>query len=211
MPFKKARSGMRRRFPLTKSQIAAVSRIANRNLNKRIEKKYFTNYAAGSRDWSGAVYSITDIPQGDTDTTRDGDSLFLKSVQLRYSVVAGDTTNLVRLVMFQYLDDTTPTVSNILNSGYLGAAGAPLTPFHHDERSKYRILYDSGPMSVDTYNPQLVRKVFVKNNKKMVNQIRYNGGTTTGSNKIYLIELSDSGAASHPSFNTISKVNFNDS
>lgn len=194
--------------PLEKAQVA-------RMMNVRHEKKYFQNYAAGTRDWSGVIHSVSDVAQGDSDVNRDGDSLYIKSLQIRYSIAVADTYNLVRLICFQWLDDDTPIPSDILSATYLGTAVAPLAPFHHDQRAKYRILYDSQPMALNgTSNLVEVRTVMLKNRgklgKKMVNQIRYTAGLTTGSNKLYILEISDSSAAAHPSFSTVARMNFTD-
>ena len=74
------------------------------------ELKIFVAQSTGiSVDFGGSIVDLTAITQGDSDTTRDGDRVMLKEVTFRWVAQVGDAYNLVRVILFQYVPDSTGT------------------------------------------------------------------------------------------------------
>lgn len=190
---------------LSGKQVLQVKRIVAR----RQELKYFavlSNFAA----ITAATYMIdlTQIPQGDTDSTRDGDHLMLcgtPEFHVRFQndlTGAGDAGAMYRLIIFQWhpSNGTAPIGSDILLTGVSGAVD--YTSFYsHDKRQLYTILYDecfktwghgaggAGPGTNQTDSGlHRIKYSFAKAQK----QCQYQGGSTSGTNQIYMFMIHSS-------------------
>lgn len=193
---------------LNKDQYKAVKTLISKQISKRAEKKYFNgSYSLSSYDHNGTIRELTPIPQGDTDVTRDGDSLYLRSMRVNGELVLGDTTNIVRVIVFQWLETDTPVPANILSSTYVGTSNAPLAPYHHDSRRLFRILYDRKFVLNANRPNALYDTGYLRIPKRKVSYI---AGGTTGSNKLWVLLISDSGAVVHPTISVLSRATFND-
>lgn len=192
--------------PVTRQEVV---KIANRQIAKQSEKKYLSTLTSIAKDWNGSVLDLCNIAQGDTDGTRDGDELYVKSVRVKSLVSVADTYNICRTILFQWYDDTTPTGADILSNTYVGTINAPLAPYHHDLSSKFKILYDK-TILLDTYHPYMLLDTgYITGGFKR--KVQFSSGGTTGVNKIYLLQISDSGALTHPTMLAVAQVNFTDS
>jgi len=136
------------------------------------------------------------IAQGTTDLTRIGDAIILKSVHLKYTLVAGQTqanTNNVRIMIFQWFDNTSPAAADILAS--TAANSAVVSDYYMDTSRKdvtFKVLYDkthsvspitAGPSSIIPVDKYL--KGFRRN-------VMFNGGGTSPSyGDIYFLNVSD--------------------
>lgn len=204
----KSKSYSKKSFSKSNKQL---KKVIKQVANQSGEKKYFTVYSGGPQtvDSIGVVTSISNIGQGDTDVTRDGDQVYLRSIELTWNAIVADTYNFLRLIIFQWMPASTPTVSDIL----IPATGNPeqnyQMPYNHDGRFNFRILYDRTlQVSQDTYQSRQVTKKYIL--KGFRHRIQYQAGTTDGNNKIYLLKISDSTAASHPTMMNVTKINFGD-
>lgn len=155
-------------------------------------------------------YSLTDTINGTSDINRIGDQIKLHSLELRFTGNLADTTNIVRLIVFQWYGDDTndsPTASQLLVSG----GSQPYnSPFQHDGYSKFHILYDK-IMTLSTYYPVKHDSVLIQLDARPIRQVvRYYAGATTGNNKIFLGVCSDSGTSSHPFIDYYARLNFYD-
>lgn len=188
-----------------------VRKIASSVINSNAEQKFLTTESINtytSIDATGSVTHLSAVPQGDTDLTRDGDSLTLISLQFKMAWLAsGDTSNMCRCIIFQWYGNTTPVIGNVLPGS--GAVGAVLEPYVHDGRKMFSVLYDKtlfvNPVSIP--GNMAVRNIYKIPKKKI---FYFAGGTTTPINGIYMIFLSDSTAISHPSVVYSAKLNFYD-
>lgn len=190
-----------------------VKRFVNKKLKKEVETKYNDYYNSGTFDWNGSVYyNLTVIPQGTTDSNRIGDKISLRGIRLRYHLLCGDTYNICRIVVFQYYGNNTlhaPAVNELFQSIYMGTVYAPMSPFTFDYKNQFGILYDK------THNLNLNDRQTVGVNKKIKikyakHGITFTAATTAGSNQIYIVALSDSGAATHPSIIFHSRLFYDD-
>lgn len=185
-----------------------VNRKIKRMIANRQEKKIHSQEPIGSISTTPSFNQISNIAQGDTDLTRDGDELYLKSIHLNWSFVGADATNKMRIVVFQWFGDDNanpPAATDLFQTnsatGYFGA-------FRKDYSSLFKVLYDK-QLVTDTYNN-------IRHGKKSIykgfrKKIKYIAGTASGTNQIYTCMVSDSSAASHPQVSMYTWLRFTDS
>lgn len=202
-----ARKFHKRTKKVSKKLKKVVTKIAKRIVSTNQEHKYLDIVFNNSTiDYSGSSFSLADVPQGDTDSTRDGDALMPTSLDIRLSITNADATNLIRICIIRWHSNvSTLAVANILQ--YANQTYAPQTPFVHDGRGEFQVLHD-GLHSTNTVNkPQIILRKKLRLAKKAVH---YTAGTTAGREKIFLIALSDSAAASHPYIAGYIRFNYTD-
>jgi len=89
--------GMKRKFRAKRrapkgSLVKTMKRVAMSVINKTSEHKYLDTAIFTSYDFSGTTISLSDIPQGDTDSQRDGDKVLPYSLTVNLGTLAADTT-----------------------------------------------------------------------------------------------------------------------
>lgn len=188
-----------------------VSKMISKRIHQNTELKYYdiTADRAGV-DFSGTFWNLTNMSQGDSDTTRDGDKATPKSLNFSFDLAAGDATNHVRVIFFLWKQNTisvTPTIAYLL-SPYQGTTRAIDAPYNWDTRSNFKIIKDFN-ITLDTYHP--IYKGHLRLNLKKMPKISFDSGTTNGNGQIYCCILSDSGAAPNPSVSFVSRLHFVDS
>lgn len=182
---------------------------------------------------TAVVIGCTDIAQGDTDNTRDGDKLSLAgSIQfkawLRVNTTADITQALphIRLVIFQWFPQTAsggasePTSAMLFNNGPSGAPDV-LSFFNHDNRQMYRILYNKnvllttqGTTDTNAFNSNMHRLLTANISLlKAKRWIQYSAGSSTiATNQIYFLYFSNLAAdAQNASMTWDMKIVFRDS
>lgn len=208
----------RRRHRSKRTKVAkSVKKYVNKKIHQDDETKFFdrtTVAGVGLYDTfssSGNQYELSNPAQGTTDSTRVGDKLRLRGLRLRFTLVPGDTTQTCRIIVYQYKGNSslhTPAISEVLQSAYIGV-DSPLAPFTHDYRNQFIILMDK-TITLDSVSHPVKsykKKVPLKYAKK---QIAFTAGSTDGSNKVYMIAISDSTAAPHPQINFICRLFYDD-
>lgn len=202
----------RGKMTLAKGNPKGLNKVEKKQVKKilrgSMENKYHDTLLSVTEEFGGTVYSISDVPQGDTDINRDGDQLNQRAVRLRYSVRNADATNMTRVILFRWKQDDTPNVTDILSATFVGGARAPLSPYHHDGRSRFTVLYDKVTGS-DAYNSLRVRDsgwINLRNKKQYMNA----GSTTSGSNKLYVLIITDSALEASPLVELVSRLTFTD-
>jgi hypothetical protein len=188
---------------LSSRQAQEVSKIVQKNFSKRVELKYYT-FGAQPTVTSGApvITSLSDIAQGDTDITRNGDRLNMIRLELRYIMKVNLSNlipaNIVRVIIFQWLPNdgtAAPTVSNILTPDGFTGTFTVLSAHNHDGRDMYRIVYDHCHVIVGTgtiYSQAsgiCVDKVVSL--AAAIKHVQFNGSTTNATNKLFVLFLTD--------------------
>lgn len=167
-------------------------------IEKRKERKQFsqllaTNFGNISNAWS-EVDIMASIAQGDTVYTRDGAQINLHSFLMRGILAAGDTTNVLRVIVALWDSATaTPcatlgnTIDTVINKDVPGGAGLI---------RKYIDRY----ICIDSVDTNLVPiRWFWRFFRPL--RIHYAGAAaTTAHRKLIISIISDSGAAAHPGF-----------
>jgi hypothetical protein len=178
--------------------------VRNSSLTSRLEQKYFLKSDSTSVDYNGHIVAHTDVGQGDTDQTRDGDNLFPLRLEIRLQVQLADTSNLVRVIFFRWIPSSTPVPGSIMQT--TGNVLAPMSPVYHDYRQQYHVIYDK-VFQLDTYHPYQMDVAVIKLPKQ---SIQFEAGGLTGTNKYYSCAITDSSAASHPAVVMYTKLWFTD-
>jgi len=170
----------------------AVRQMLQSNANTRLEMKYFIAFINSVVTNGGSITDMLAVPQGDSDLTRDGDALSVQRSEVILSIDMAES-NAVRTVIFLWKPFSVPTVSSVLQN--IGAYGFA-SPLTHDTRNQYMILYDNIIYGVGTTSSGRQGTTFRLNMPRI--QTRYDAGTTSGSNKVYVVQISDSAAAPNP-------------
>lgn len=138
----------RRRFRENVKTMGDIARTASTALKVattvasliNVEFKYVDQTSSLTPNSTGTIFHITDIAQGDTMSTRDGDSVKLKSIQAKwYGKQHSSATNtILRIIWFiDTVGASTPTISELLGSG------ADVNAFRNlDNRGRFVILKD---------------------------------------------------------------------
>jgi len=206
---------------ITKSM---VRQMINSTLTKIQEVKVSDKGDSGSAasiDWIGFTpVDLTNIAQGDTDATRDGDTIILKSVEwsmlYKYnnSSTLGDlkgSGNVVRFILFRWhplSSDVSPTLAKIIQ--YTAVSYAPHAPLNHDGRDQFDILIDK-VIVLDGFSKAFVN---FKGLQKLDSKLQFKASTTDGSGKLYFTCLSDavSGTGPYPTLESyLIRVSYTDS
>jgi hypothetical protein len=157
-------------------------------------KAFVVSANATTIDYSGSVTSLSDVAQGDTDSDRDGDSLTVKALEFRYNVVCADSNNAMRCIGFMWRPNiSTPTPSNVLYA-LPGTISAPFTPFSIDYKEQFVVLWDN----LHQLSSASATSACAVELHKFNHKIQYIAGSTVGSFKLFVLFVSDSAAASHP-------------
>lgn len=202
-------------------EMIATKQFVKNAIAKDIETKY-RDLSTAAQPYLVAlgnttIINLCDIPQSagnSTDITRIGDEITLKSIDMRCSMLvsAADVSNSVRMIIFQWLPNITmsglPLGSRVISDTTV----IPwLSNYVNDYQNQFIVLYDKihtlvYPASNAQKNWRM--RVPLRYAKK---KLKYTGGSSTdGSNLIFVLLVSDSAAATHPSVFMQSRVHFDD-
>jgi hypothetical protein len=208
-------SGSKRPLPLKKRQLVDKSQV-KQMINSVVRSRdnfewnyYSTSTNASNTTFTGTTYQLTDIPQGDTDSQRGGDSVSLHSLEVNYGFYASTQANACRVILYQWLPGLTagspPSATSLLLT--TGSALSPFSPYNVDNYQQFHVLYDKTHSLSPYETPRLGNIKITKFPKK---SIQYTSGSASGSSKLFLLVLSDDGVASYPTFSYVSKLYFVD-
>lgn len=213
---------VRRTLRIPRNKVLVTSTTTGRKLNQRqkrqvktiisrkMEKKEFPFFVVnGSASSTGTIVDCCAIPQAAGNGSRIGNNIELKKIEFRYSYAAGDATQVCRLILFQWKNDSGPDppsvaeiIQDLTNNPWLG-------DYRYDERTEFNILYDRLHFLDSTGNGAGGAHVIV-NPKKMKKEVPFNNALTSGNNKIYLLYISDSNALPNPTFNIYGTITYTD-
>lgn len=163
------------------------------------EKKFFaTDFTHTYVINQSNMTCVSQVPQGTTDVTRIGDRLTKVSLELRGSCTNGATTftapqiGQTRVIVFQWKPTTAsnPSLTDIMEQ-----ANQFDSPFRHDTRQMYKVLYDNCVATTALYNPVVPFKAFIKIPPGW-QESQFEAGGVTGTNHLYVLTIAyQSGAA----------------
>lgn len=180
-------------------------------LQRSFEKKYLAFRSTYPPSTTPYLLKLSEVTQGITDVSRIGDRLHIKSLQFNYTITTPNAANVVRVIIFQWFNTTNtayPAASDVL----LDTATYPwLSPYAHDRRLEFRILYDKTHI-LESANQNIVRqKVFIKKIPNKHRVMQFIGATSTAYvNGLFALLISDQAAATFPTLNYSGKFNFTD-
>lgn len=166
-------------------------------IEKTVEKKYLHNKNTFQVSSAGYALWPDVVPQGTTDITRIGDQVTIRSLRFKIQCIVNVNAPMswIRCIIFQYFPSfdsstitaTTYPLTNILLDG---TTYPYLSPYSHDNRYNFRVLYDKLRF-MDTVNtPQVMFKGIIKKFPK--NKIQYfNASATNCVNGLTVLLIGD--------------------
>lgn len=205
---RKARSAYKKRPNLynLKSYVAGL-------LKKNIEMKHTYGSINSSASTTCAFNQITSsIVVGTADiANRIGDKYLLKNLVIGMNVGLADTTNIIRAVLFQWNENSTPDSGIFEDTGTAGALGLTMGSFSRDKMNSgvLRVIRDyTFCLGTNKSNIYFSNKFVNLKNCKPVQM--YGSSATAGSGTLWLAYVSDSAAVSHPTFQAHWTINYTD-
>ncbi len=189
MPFRK------RRF---KKRNGNAGKIALRKVNKLMkntEKKFVDTDNNVSQDDTITIAPLTLIGQGDSSSSREGNKVVFKTMQLKYSwklntAASSGGRMRVMIILDKQANGAVFTAGDLLASTALGTA--IVSPLNLDGQFRFRVLYNK----VTTLSPQGMEVAYKTLFKKINIPARYSGSGGSQSNilsqGIYILSVSDS-------------------
>lgn len=212
MAWRKRQRILRKARSLNALQQAQVSTIVHRQLARGQERKFVDIASAGSIGTTTVITPLTNIITGVSNVTRIGNTIQPTSIELRFDIhsqTAGDLTNVYRFLLFQWKNDTGETGAEVppTAAGLFSVTSVAFSHLIYNQRSNFKVIMDRQfPLSFN--GPSEITKV-IRLRKKFL-PIKYTTGTTSGINKLYVAELSDSTIATHPVANWVARVRYTD-
>lgn len=199
---------------LTVAQRKEVIKIATKKIANTAELKYIdATLSAVAVNQGGSVNKVSSVPAGTTDSSRIGDELTIRDIEVTvrfamtstYSIANGSQA--VRFILFQwYPDDTSaaPAAGNVLQ--LTGSVVAYLSAPHHDFRRQYKILYDTSAVLCATGPDSVIRSWVGQPGKKT---LRYDGTGSSGDGQIYALWIGDA-ITNPPGMDMWCRINYMD-
>lgn len=199
----------------TASKALSIALATKKLLNVEV-KQYTTNVNDTEVSAAGVVYDLSEVPQGDTEVTRDGSSLKPKNLELRMYITGNSSaaSNTLRLILFRATNEngTAPTMAQVLEQTSESAPLAIYSPKIHDKRYFTKILKDvtftmNKMVASTAYRKTLTYKI------PLDGHMTFTGTSTTKeSGGLYLIMVSDQTAASNlgPAVQFTSRIKYYD-
>lgn len=187
---------------------AFVSRVKS-VIRREVEKKYLKYGPAASIGVpsTGALLSMVDVTQGNGDTQRIGDSLYVRSLEFNFNLANGDSTNFLRCILFQWKPNINgnPAVGDLL----LDSSDPINSPYNHDKRYQFKVIYDKTYLVDAVQAP--VKHISWMFTRGFSRKVQYVGGASTeGSNRLFIYIFSDSSAIPHPTLAYTGKLSYSD-
>lgn len=165
-----------------------------------------TNFTTSS---AGTLTRLTNVAQGDTQSTRTGNSLFIRTLYTRGRIAMNTAVAeaTVRLILLIDKSETTaaPAVGDILQT--IGTGSAPFSSLEITNMGRFKILKSKMFTLNNTGANSLPYKFFIR----LRHHTRYNGPLSTdfGRGQIYLLAISDQGV-SLPSVSIYNRASYYD-
>lgn len=214
---KKNMTKRRRRIKqvLTRNQKREVLNLIENKVEDKIESKYIDLQFNFSVTNVPTISSLTSIGTGLTANNRIGNKVELQNISLKFQCLLADTTNYMRIVIFQWIEDA-KNFPSWVDLFEFNTAGLPTTqaermsPYTLDtgKQGSFRILY-SNEMQLDTDNSvQLIKSYINKGFRKVIDFDSTLSNRGTG--HIYMMALSDSSGIPHPNLAGYVRIRFKD-
>ncbi len=212
-PATSTKSVRRKRYRKPRKLAQRVKMLEKKVAHNDPEDKYHNRRVNVGATSAGSLTELADIPQGDEDIQRNGDSVFLKLLHLNM-VMFNRSANAaeeqyVRVIIIQDKDNSIINVSDFWSAEYLGVANAPLGFKNHDKRFQSRVLYDQ-LIAMPAVGGGSIQKRQVKVPLKFHTQYESASTTiTTGSLKVFIIG-DDAADPSNPNVDFTSRIYYED-
>lgn len=199
-PIRRKRS-YKKAKPFTKTQYFALKKMFP------MEKRFQDTSLTGGVSNSGSLLLLTpnNIP-------RDGNQISLAGMYGKWKCTLGDSYNDMRVIVFIWKPDTTPSLTSVLDPTAVAANRGATANYNIPNAGLYKVLYDK-TIIVDGNDPtSAIQNI---NLKRQVNKHRviYDddaASATTGQYRLYLVAVGDSGVTPHPEIELDARVSYTD-
>ncbi|AJP36435.1 putative capsid protein [Avon-Heathcote Estuary associated circular virus 16] len=178
-----------------------VKAIVSKSISKRVETKtqVIDVTTASGGTWYG--FTINEIPQGDTSITRDGTSVFMKSLQLNIMNVMSATTptgtayDYMRFILVNFPDGEQGDITDVLAIDTAPTSASALTMPYRMKRDtvgvathtiKYQVLADWHELLNESTHAIDLNRLRLKINKKCTYALGNTDGSVITKNRIRL-------------------------
>lgn len=196
--------------PKSSSVAAIARRVAKSTLKKEVELKHAYGNLNTTASTTMTLSNLTvGIALGTSDTNaRVGDKITLKYMNIGFNFAVADTTNIMRVLLFQWNRNSDPTASEIFeDTSTIGQLTGALCRDSLNSKILKPIREWNICLNANQPNFFIGNKYISLSKNKPVNFI---GGGSTAYNHIYLAYVSDSSAISHPVMQTAFTINYSD-
>lgn len=171
-----------------------------------VEMKHYDKNSTGQNMTdAGTIYTVNDVSQGDTDLTRDGDSLKNQSVQIKIQCNANSNQqNNGRVIVFWDKENKTSATTDLLETA------DPFSFKAYDTRFQTKVLWDKRIVfsSTAVENGQIHTFDI---NLPLGAHTQFEAGTTTiNTGALKILFLSDQNATNYPTYSVYSRLLFTD-
>lgn len=211
------RKGKRRRRRFKRKMDKRMAAIARVEIDKHTlgqESKHFdvpNALVPFSISTVPAIQGLNAITTGTGANARVGDEVRPKGLQIRFRWDLGDATQLCRMLLVVFKDQTTtpPVLSDVLEAA--GAIENLYSPYKINGSKKYRVLHDQ-LLSATAVTSENQYSLVTIGPKMLGKSAKWTDGTGTNhkSGGVYLMLMSDSSATPHPSFSFYSRYRYVD-
>lgn len=202
---------------LSRKEASAVKAIISNQLKEKVELKYNDEtFNQTGIAMLPAFYDLTAISNGTGKDRRIGSDINLSSIQFQLSFTSGDETNFIRMVLFQWYPNNIDSVPQWDKIFQYHTVGLPIdmqelmSPLGIAESDigTYKILLNK-QFLLDTEESIQLMNGFIK--KGFKKNIDFAGSLpTVGTNHIYVMFVSDSGAVPNPTVSGTFRLRYTD-
>ena len=177
----------------------------------------YASYTAQSITSAGSIYHLSAIGQGDTNSTRSGNSVLPRYLNLQVTLQSSVISDVVRLLVFRWKDNSTPTIADVFENSSMPVY-SPLNDNISGNKKDRQIDIIKNKVLVvgsGTYSDVVFyKKVLDLNpqNKNIKDHIKFdNASTTAPVGGIYMILVSRKpSGANNIDFEGMHKLSFHD-
>jgi len=177
-----------------KSIVKTVKAVINRNVETKQLNDTFNQNATSTM----VFHQLDTIALGTSDTSqRIGDTVKAQSIRIGYNCAVGDATNVLRVILFQWNETTTPS-ENIVLADTTSTVTKLLGGFSHDsiEGRLLRVIDDTVITLNGVAKPNYIW--YKRYNLAKLRKTQFQSGNVFGIGNYYIGYMSDSGASTHP-------------
>jgi hypothetical protein len=205
--------GGRKRRRTNGGPAAVAQRTGFRQLREVEYKVTDTSTTGGNVTSSGTVVNLlASLTRGDDYLNNFlGNKINPAGIQVRYQFRVGDPSNIMRVIIFQWMDSTTPAVSGILQTPTTNLSALLAT-----NKTNINVLHDRVYSGSETYAGALSymetvpsKTIYIKG--KNIYPVEFQAGANTvQKGGLYMLLISDSGAAPTPTASWYIRTTFAD-
>lgn len=157
------------------------------------EIKYYDFNITQGPSYTGLLNILTNIPAGNLEGERIGNSAFLKTMYANFIINKNPaligTQNIRVILLMDKQGYNVPIITDVLEPALLGTANAPLALYNKNYLNRFTIYFDKIVTVNDSKTETVILKKYIRIRKKA----HYIGLGTSFSNQMYLLHISSEG------------------